>query len=285
MNSKALIQKNKHNNKNDSTINFMDNINLNNNSSSIKMNTNLKIPISINKKLKSIFKYALNEIGIDIMNPKNFIDELLNMYLQEENLIQETKEHRTKVENFVKTFIYLLVNWKFSFLENAFDVKENILKLLLKKQIFKCNYLNNSTIEEYKKNEKLQERNLFVIYNVIKSIEYKYNIEIVGIESYQKQEINGYSLEIKFHWFIKFVDYFIILYLSDDSIIPFSHFINEKKLRELIEIFDKDKNFNLSYFFNLENADKFKRKIIYIVENVIYNLIFYVILLNILIMK
>ena len=273
MNSKSLIQKNKHNNKNDSTINFMDNINLNNNSSSIKMNTNLKIPISINKKLKSIFKYALNEIGIDIMNPKNFIDELLNMYLQEENLIQETKEHRTKVENFVKTFIYLLVNWKFSFLENAFDVKENILKLLLKKQIFKCNYLNNSTIEEYKKNEKLQERNLFVIYNVIKSIEYKYNIPIVGIENYQSNKENVYSLEIKFHWFIKFVDYFIILYLSDDSIIPFSHFINEKKLRELIETFDKDKNFNLSYFFNQENADKFKRKIIYIVENVIYNLI------------
>ena len=267
------IQKNKHNNKNDSTINFMDNINLNNNSSSIKMNTNLKIPISINKKLKSIFKYALNEIGIDIMNPKNFIDELLNMYLQEENLIQETKEHRTKVENFVKTFIYLLVNWKFSFLENAFDVKENILKLLLKKQIFKCNYLNNSTIEEYKKNEKLQERNLFVIYNVIKSIEYKYNIPIVGIENYQSNKENVYSLEIKFHWFIKFVDYFIILYLSDDSIIPFSHFINEKKLRELIETFDKDKKYNLSYFFNLENADKFKRKIIYIVENVIYNLI------------
>lgn len=273
MNNKALIQKNKHNNKNDSTINFMDNINLNNNSSSIKMNTNLKIPISINKKLKSIFKYALNEIGIDIMNPKNFIDELLNMYLQEENLIQETKEHRTKVENFVKTFIYLLVNWKFSFLENAFDVKENILKLLLKKQIFKCNYLNNSTIEEYKKNEKLQERNLFVIYNVIKSIEYKYNIPIVGIENYQSNKENVYSLEIKFHWFIKFVDYFIILYLSDDSIIPFSHFINEKKLRELIETFDKYKNFNLSYFFNQENADKFKRKIIYIVENVIYNLI------------
>ena len=273
MNNKALIQKNKHNNKNDSTINFMDNINLNNNSSSNKMNTNLKIPISINKKLKSIFKYALNEIGIDIMNPKNFIDELLNMYLQEENLIQETKEHRTKVENFVKTFIYLLVNWKFSFLENAFDVKENILKLLLKKQIFKCNYLNNSTIEEYKKNEKLQERNLFVIYNVIKSIEYKYNIPIVGIENYQRNKENVYSLEIKFHWFIKFVDYFIILYLSDDSIIPFSHFINEKKLRELIETFDKDKNFNLSFFFNQENADKFKRKIIYIVENVIYNLI------------
>ena len=273
MNNKTLIQKNKHNNKIDSTINFIDNVNLNNNNSSIKMNTNLKIPISINKKLKSIFKYALNEIGIDIMNPKNFIDELLNMYLQEENLIQETKEHRTRVENFVKTFIYLLVNWKFSFLENAFDVKENILKLLLKKQIFKCNYLNNSTIEEYKKNEKLIVRNLFVIYNVIKSIEYKYNIPIVGIENYQSNKENVYSLEIKFHWFIKFVDYFIILYLSDDSIIPFSHFINEKKLRELIETFDKDKNFNLSYFFNQENADKFKRKIIYIVENVIYNLI------------
>ena len=65
----------------------------------------------------------------------------------------------------------------------------------------------------------------------------------------------------------------IILYLSDDSIIPFSHFINEKKLRDLIETFDKDKNFNLSYFFYQENGEKFKRKIIYIVENVIYNLI------------
>lgn len=273
MNNKTLIQKNKHNNKIDSTINFIDNVNLNNNNSSIKMNTNLKIPISINKKLKSIFKYALNEIGIDIMNPKNFIDELLNMYLQEENLIQETKEHRTRVENFVKTFIYLLVNWKFSFLENAFDVKENILKLLLKKQIFKCNYLNNSTIEEYKKNEKLQVRNLFVIYNVIKSIEYKYNIPIVGIENYQSNKENDYSLEVKFHWFIKFVDFFIILYLSDDSIIPFSHFVNEKKLRELIEAFDVNKNYNLSYFFNQENSEKFKNKIIYIVENVIYNLI------------
>ena len=273
MNNKTLIQKNKHNNKIDSKINFIDNVNLNNNSSSIKMNTNLKIPISINKKLKSIFKYALNEIGIDIMNPKNFIDELLNMYLQEENLIQETKEHRTRVENFVKTFIYLLVNWKFSFLENAFDVKENILKLLLKKQIFKCNYLNNSTIEEYKKNEKLIVRNLFVIYNVIKSIEYKYNIPIVGIENYQSNKENDYSLEVKFHWFIKFVDFFIILYLSDDSIIPFSHFVNEKKLRELIEAFDVNKNYNLSYFFNQENSEKFKNKIIYIVENVIYNLI------------
>lgn len=272
MNNKTLIQKNRHNNKNDSMINVIDNINKNN--SSIKMNpNNLKIPISINKKLKSIFKYALNEIGIDIMNPKNFIDELLNMYLQEENLIQETKEHRTRVENFVKTFIYLLVNWKFSLLEKAFDVKENILKLLLKKQIFKCNYLNNSTIEEYKKKEKLQVRNLFVIYNVIKSIEYKYNIPIVGIENYQNHKENDYSLEVKFHWFIKFVDYFIILYLSDDSIIPFSHFINEKKLRDLIETFDKDKNFNLSYFFYQENGEKFKRKIIYIVENVIYNLI------------
>lgn len=272
MNNKTLIQKNRHNNKNDSMINVIDNINKNN--SSIKMNpNNLKIPISINKKLKSIFKYALNEIGIDIMNPKNFIDELLNMYLQEENLIQETKEHRTRVENFVKTFIYLLVNWKFSLLEKAFDVKENILKLLLKKQIFKCNYLNNLNIEEYKKKEKLQVRNLFVIYNVIKSIEYKYNIPIVGIENYQHNKENDYSLEVKFHWFIKFVDYFIFLYLSDDSIIPFSHFINEKKLRDLIETFDKDKNFNLSYFFYQENGEKFKRKIIYIVENVIYNLI------------
>ena len=67
--------------------------------------------------------------------------------IDKSKVMQEINEHRTRVENFVKTFIYLLVNWKFSFLENAFDVKENILKLLLKKQIFKCNYLNNSTIE------------------------------------------------------------------------------------------------------------------------------------------
>ena len=272
MSNKALIQKSRHIAKYDSMMNSLNNINKNNSSIEINPN-NVKIPISINKKLKSIFKYVINEIGIDIMNPKNFIDELLNMYLQDENIIQETKEHRTKVENFVKTFIFLLVNWKFSLLEKAFDVKENILKLLLKKQIFKCNYLNNTTIENYKLNEKTQIRNLCVIYNVIKSIEYKYNIPIVGIDSFQKNNKNEYSLEIRFHWFIKFIDYFIILYISDDSIIPFSHFINEKKLRDLIVTFDNEKNFNFSYFFYQENIEEFKRKIIYIVENVIYNLI------------
>ena len=272
MSNKALIQKSRHIAKYDSTMNSLNNINKNNSSIEINPN-NVKIPISINKKLKSIFKYVINEIGIDIMNPKNFIDELLNMYLQDENIIQETKEHRTKVENFVKTFIFLLVNWKFSLLEKAFDVKENILKLLLKKQIFKCNYLNNTTIENYKLNEKTQIRNLCVIYNVIKSIEYKYNIPIVGIDSFQKNNKNEYPLEIRFHWFIKFIDYFIILYISDDSIIPFSHFINEKKLRDLIVTFDNEKNFNFSYFFYQENIEEFKRKIIYIVENVIYNLI------------
>ena len=233
----------------------------------------MKIPISINKKIKSIFKYAINEIGIDIMDPKNFIDQLLIMYLQEENQIQETKEHRIRVENFVKTFIFLLVNWKFSLIEKTFDVKESILKLLLKKQIFKCNYLSNSTVEEYRKNEKLLMQNLLIIFNVIKSIEYKYSIPIVGIESYQKDNDSIYSLEVKFHWFIKFVDYIIILYLSEDSVIPFSYFINGKKMKELIEIFDKEKNFNLSYFFYQENKEKFNKKMIYIVENVIYNLI------------
>lgn len=271
MSSKNLIQKNRRNAKNDSLLNSTFENNKNN--PSLKISPNMKIPISINKKIKSIFKYAINEIGIDIMEPKNFIDQLLIMYLQEENQIQETKEHRIRVENFVKTFIFLLVNWKFSLIEKTFDVKESILKLLLKKQIFKCNYLSNSTVEEYRKNEKLLMQNLLIIFNVIKSIEYKYSIPIVGIESYQKDNESIYSLEVKFHWFIKFVDYIIILYLSEDSVIPFSYFINGKKMKELIEIFDKEKNFNLSYFFYQENKEKFNKKMIYIVENVIYNLI------------
>ena len=271
MSTKNLIQKNRRNAKNDSLLNSTFENNKNN--PALKISPNMKIPISINKKIKSIFKYAINEIGIDIMDPKNFIDQLLIMYLQEENQIQETKEHRIRVENFVKTFIFLLVNWKFSLIEKTFDVKESILKLLLKKQIFKCNYLSNSTVEEYKKNEKLLMQNLLIIFNVIKSIEYKYSIPIVGIESYQKDNESIYSLEVKFHWFIKFVDYIIILYLSEDSVIPFSYFINGKKMKELIEIFDKEKNFNLSYFFYQENKEKFNKKMIYIVENVIYNLI------------
>lgn len=271
MSSKNLIQKNRRNAKNDSLLNSTFENNKNN--PALKISPNMKIPISINKKIKSIFKYAINEIGIDIMDPKNFIDQLLIMYLQEENQIQETKEHRIRVENFVKTFIFLLVNWKFSLIEKTFDVKESILKLLLKKMIFKCNYLSNSTVEEYRKNEKLLMQNLLIIFNVIKSIEYKYSIPIVGIESYQKDNESIYSLEVKFHWFIKFVDYIIILYLSEDSVIPFSYFINGKKMKELIEIFDKEKNFNLSYFFYQENKEKFNKKMIYIVENVIYNLI------------
>ena len=271
MSTKNLIQKNRRNAKNDSLLNSTFENNKNN--PALKISPNMKIPISINKKIKSIFKYAINEIGIDIMDPKNFIDQLLIMYLQEENQIQETKEHRIRVENFVKTFIFLLVNWKFSLIEKTFDVKESILKLLLKKQIFKCNYLSNSTVEEYRKNEKLLMKNLLIIFNVIKSIEYKYSIPIVGIESYQKDNESVYSLEVKFHWFIKFVDYIIVLYLSEDSVIPFSYFINGKKMKELIEIFDKEKNFNLSYFFYQENKEKFNKKMIYIVENVIYNLI------------
>ena len=256
----------------DSTTQINNKINENNSSIKFYSNNN-KIPISINKKIKSIFKYALNEIGIDIMNPKNFIDKLLNIYISQETQSKEKNEYRDRVENFVKTFIFLLVNWKFSLLEKTFDVKENILKLLLKKQLFKCNYLSNHPIDVYKKKEKLQIKNLFVIFNVIKSIEYKYSIRIIGIESYEKKKENGYSLERKFHWFIKFVDYIIILYLSEDLIISFSQFIKRKSMKDLIETFDKEKDFSLSYFYYQENEEKFVRKIIYIVENVIYNII------------
>ena len=168
---------------------------------------------------------------------------------------------------------YFELNGKIYTNEKTFDVKENILKLLLKKQLFKCNYLSNHPIDVYKKKEKLQIKNLFVIFNVIKSIEYKYSIRIIGIESYEKKKENGYSLERKFHWFIKFVDYIIILYLSEDLIISFSQFIKRKSMKDLIETFDKEKDFSLSYFYYQENEEKFVRKIIYIVENVIYNII------------
>ena len=68
MYTKNLMQKNKRITKNDSMLNST--LVNNKNNPSIKFPFNEKIPISINKKIKSIFKYALNEIGIDIMNPK-----------------------------------------------------------------------------------------------------------------------------------------------------------------------------------------------------------------------
>ena len=275
--SKNLMQKNRRNAKSDNMLNpanDVNNKNANKNNTSMEIeDNNVKVPISINKKIKSIFKYVLEEYGMDIMNPKNFIDVLLNMYLEEEHLTQETKEDRLQVEHFVRTFIFLLVNWKFSYLEKTFNITDSLLKHLLKKQILKCYYLSNLTIDEYRKKARVQCENFKIIFEVIKSIEYKYSMPIVGLESYQKKNNNDYSLEIKYNWHIKFVDYIIILYLSDDSIISFSNFINGKKMNDLIETFDKENNHNLNYFYLQENKENFIKKIIYVVENVIYNLI------------
>ena len=99
------------------------------------------------------------------MNPKNFIDKLLNIYISQETQSKEKNEYRDRVENFVKTFIFLLVNWKFSLLEKTFDVKENILKLLLKKQLFKCNYLSNHPIDVYKKKRSCRLR-IFLLFSM-----------------------------------------------------------------------------------------------------------------------
>ena len=251
--------------------------NINNISSKNPLNNisddNYKIPISINKNIKSAFIIVLNKIGIDILNPKDFIQAIYNFILKETNSPQ-IEDYENRIEGFVKTFIFFLVNWKFSSLEQTFGVEENIIKILLKKQLFKCNYLRLHNIESYKSNDNLKEKNYFIIYNIIKSIEYKYSVNIVGIANYKENENEAiYSCVLKFNWFIKFIDYIIIYYLSNNKIIPFSKFINNLDMKKEIEKFDKAERFDLSYFFSLEEKETFNKNIIYIVENIIYNLI------------
>jgi len=234
---------------------------------------NFRIPISINKNIKSAFKIALEKEGIDIMSPNNFI-EAVYTYLSEDNKSEHIEGCRCRIEIFVKTFIFFLVNWKFPLLEQTFDIKENLLKILLKKQLFKCNYLKHHNVESYKKKDNLQEKNYFIIFNVIKSIEYKYGINIIGIKYYREQnEDSIYSLEQKFNWYIKFIDYIIVSYLSENLITPFSQFFNKLLLKKEIEKFDKERSFDLSHFFSQMKEESFIKKIIYIVENVIYHLI------------
>ena len=231
------------------------------------------IPISINKSIKSAFNIVLQSIGIDIMNPTDFIEAIYS-YLLEENNSQRTEEFKKKIENFVKNFIFFLVNCKFSSLEQTFGVEENFLKILLKKQLFKCNYLRHHSIESYKKKDNIQEKNFFIIYNVIKSIEYKYGINIIGIGNYKENKKDSlYSCELKFNWFIKFIDYLIVGYLNKNNIIPFSQFINSLEMKKEIEKFDRERAFDLSNFYCQEKEEKFIKKLIYVVENVIYHLI------------
>jgi len=231
------------------------------------------IPISINKPIKYAFNIVLHSVGIDIMNPKDFIEAIYSYLLEEKNS-QRTEEFKKKIENFVKTFIFFLVNCKFSSLEQTFGVEENFLKILLKKQLFKCNYLRHHSTESYKKKDNLQEKNFFIIYNIIKSIEYKYGINIIGIGNYKENRKDVlYPCELKFNWLIKFVDYLIVGYLSRNNIIPFSQFINSLDMKKEIEKFDRERSFDLSNFYCQEKEERFIKKLIYVVENVIYHLI------------
>ncbi len=264
------IPKEKNINKADNNSN---NINMQQEKSSTNNNNNYLIPISINKNIKSAFKKELEIHGIDIMNPNDFIEKVFSNLYKEKNP-EEMEACKCRIEIFVKTFIFFLVNWKFSLLEETFEVNENYIKSLLKKQLFKCNYLKMHSIEEYKKKDNLQERNYFIIFNVIKSIEYKYDINIVGISSYKKQNTNCvYTFEQKFHWLIKFIDYIIVRYLSENRISPFSLFFKGLSVNNEINKFDKERDFDLYHFFSHVNEETFIKQIIYIVENVIYHLI------------
>lgn len=234
---------------------------------------NDKITISINKTIKSAFKMALEKEGIDIMNPTNFIEAIYS-YLPEEKNSEPVGQCKSRISIFVKSFIFFLVNWNFSLLEQTFDVNEMFLKILMKKQLFKCYYLQHLQVEEYKNKKNLQERNYHIIYDIINFIELKKKINIIGFKEYhEKKENYVYSLEIKFNWFIKFIDYIILSYLSKDWIVPFSVFFNNWEIKKVIEQFDEENKFDLYYFFSQMGPELFTKIVIYIVESVIYYLI------------
>ena len=98
--------------------------------------------------------------------------------------------------------------------------------------------------------------------------------EDIGISSYKKQNTNCvYTFEQKFHWLIKFIDYIIVRYLSENRISPFSLFFKGLSVNNEINKFDKERDFDLYHFFSHVNEETFIKQIIYIVENVIYHLI------------
>ena len=99
-------------------------------------------------------------------------------------------------------------------------------------------------------------------------------MSIIGInEDQNKKKDNTYSLVQKFNWFIKFIDYIIVCYLSKDCIIPFSAFFNNLEIKKVIDKFDAERNFDLNYFFSQMKGDLFAKKIVFIVETIIYYLI------------
>ena len=94
-------------------------------------------------------------------------------------------------------------------------------------------------------------KNFRIIYSSTKLIEFKTNIKIVGIaEEGKGKGDSSYSFVQKFNWFIKFIDYMIVLYLSNDFIISFSEFFNKLKIKNIIFEFDKVNETDLNHYFS-----------------------------------
>ena len=262
---KTLLSKNDYNNKQITikSINETENSQLNNNGKIQELNK---------QDLKEAFKIVIEKEGIDIMNLKYTIDSVYD-YLVKNNKSPKREDCLNKVKKFVEIFVHCLLNWKFPNLDKAFQFNENFVKILLKKHLFKFKYLREcKSVEEYKTQSNLQEKNYEIIFNVIKAIEYKYDINIVGIFSSIKETLNrAYTLNTIFIWLIKFIDYVICLYLGQNLVITFSQFFNKLVLKKEIEKFDKEHKCNISYYFAKEQS--LVKNIVYVVENVIYNLI------------
>ena len=232
---------------------------------------NEKIPVLINKHIKEAFKFTLEERGIDIMNPERFIDAVYA------NLSRENKDIqfnccKFRIQMFVKSFIFFLVNWKFSVIEEIFGLTEQFIKVLFKKQLFKCLYLQHHTVEEYRKKKDLIKKNYEFIFDTIKANEFKYGNDIVGIkDSENKNKDCVYNLNMKFNWFITFIDYLIVSYFSTDLIIPFYQFLNNLNMEEEVKKFDIENSFDLSHFFS-QSPETYTKNINYIVEIMIFQI-------------
>ena len=232
---------------------------------------NEKILVLINKPIKEAFKFTIEERGIDIMNPERFIDAVY-ANLSRENKDIQVNCCKPQIQAFVKSFIFFLVNNKFSFTEEIFGLTEQFIKALLKKQLFKCLYLQQHTVEDYRKKKDLTKQNHEFISDTIKANELKYGNDILCNKAPEnKNKDYVYDLNLKFEWFITFIDYLIVSYLSTDLIIPFYQFLNNLNMEEEVGKFDTENSFHLSYFFS-QYPETYTKNINYIVEIMIFKL-------------
>ena len=76
---------------------------------------------------------------------------------------------------------------------------------------------------------------------------------------------------MKFNWYITFIDYLVVSYLSNDLIIPFYQFLNNLKMKDEIRNFDMENSFDLSHFFS-QSPESYTENINYIVEIMIFQI-------------